>query len=57
MYLFRWIILLALLFCAALFLAFAVTGQSKYKKHGLFALKITLGIGFLFFAVIIFERI
>jgi uncharacterized protein HemY len=57
MYLFRWLILLALLICAALFLGFAITGQAKYKKVGLFSLKITLGVAFLFFAVLIFERL
>mgnify|MGYP003407787654 FL=1 len=57
MYLFRWIILLALLVCAGLFFAFAVTGQNQFKKLGLAALKATLVIGFLFFAVLIFERL
>ncbi len=57
MYLFRWIILLALLVCAGLFFAFAVTGQNQFKKLGLTALKATLVIGFLFFAVLIFERL
>jgi 4-hydroxybenzoate polyprenyltransferase len=57
MYLFRWIMLVSLIFCACLFLAFAVTGDSKFKKIGLTALKATLAIGLLFFAVLIFERI
>jgi hypothetical protein len=57
MYLFRWTILLALMVSAGLFLAFALTGQSKFKKFGLTALKSTLGVAFLFFAVLIFERI
>jgi hypothetical protein len=57
MYLFRWIMLVSLILCACLFLAFAVTGESKFKKIGLTALKATLAIGFLFFAVLIFERI
>ena len=57
MYLFRWIILLALLVSAGLFLVFALTGQEKFKKTGLAALKITLGVAFLFFAVLIFERL
>jgi len=57
MYLFRWIILLALMVSTGLFLAFAMTGQSKFKKLGLTALKATLGVAFLFFAVLIFERI
>jgi hypothetical protein len=57
MYLFRWIMLVSLILCASLFLAFAVTGDSKFKKIGLTALKATLAIGLLFFAVLIFERI
>lgn len=57
MYLFRWIILLALLVSAGLFLVFALTGQEKFKKIGLAVLRITLGVAFLFFAVLIFERL
>lgn len=57
MYLFRWIILLALMASAGLFLGFALTGQEKFKKIGLTTLKITLAIAFLFFAILIFERI
>ena len=57
MYLFRWIMLISLVLCACLFLAFAVTGQSKFKKIGMTALKATLAVGFMFFAVLIFERI
>jgi cytochrome c oxidase subunit IV len=57
MYLFRWIMLIALILCAFLFLAFAVTGQTKFKKLGLTALKATLVVAFLFFAVLIFERL
>jgi len=57
MYLFRWIILLALLISAGLFLVFALTGQEKFKKIGLAVLRITLGVAFLFFAVLIFERL
>jgi hypothetical protein len=49
--------LVSLILCACLFFAFAVTGESKFKKFGLTALKATLAIGFLFFAVLIFERI
>lgn len=57
MYLFRWIMLLALMASAGFFIGFALTGQEKFKKIGLTALKITLGVAFLFFAVLIFERI
>ncbi len=57
MYLFRWVILLSLLICAGLFFAFAMTGQDKFKKLGMTALKATLAVAFLFFAVLIFERL
>jgi hypothetical protein len=57
MYLFRWVMLVSFIFCACLFLAFAVTGQSKFKTIGITALKVTLVVGFLFFAVLIFERL
>ena len=57
MHLFRWIVLLALLVSAGLFLVFALTGQDKYKKLGLTSIKITLSIAFLFFAIIMLERI
>lgn len=57
MYLFRWIMLLSLILCACLFFAFAITGQSKFKKYGLTALKASLAMAFIFFAVLIFDRI
>ncbi len=57
MYLFRWIILLALLICAGLFFAFAMTGKDQFKKLGLTALKSTLVVAFIFFAVLVFERL
>lgn len=57
MYLFRWIVLVALIICASLFFAFALTGQPKYKRYGLTAIKATLGVAFVFFAVVIFERL
>jgi putative effector of murein hydrolase len=57
MYLFRWIVLVSLIICACLFFAFAITGQSKFKKYGLTAIKATLGVAFVFFAVLIFERL
>jgi hypothetical protein len=34
-----------------------VTGQSKFKKIGLTALKSTLVVALLFFVILIFERI
>ena len=57
MYFFRWIILFALLMSAGLFFAFAMTGKDKFKKLGMAALKATLVVAFLFFAVLIFERL
>ncbi|MEN9982263.1 MAG: hypothetical protein RI918_232 [Pseudomonadota bacterium] len=57
MYLFRWIILVSLIICACLFFAFAITGQSKFKKYGLTAIKATLAVAFIFFAILIFERL
>ncbi|MEN9670899.1 MAG: hypothetical protein RL535_712 [Pseudomonadota bacterium] len=57
MYLFRWIILVSLILCACLFFAFAITGQPKFKKYGLTAIKTTLAVAFVFFAVVIFERL
>lgn len=57
MLLFRWVMLMSLLTCAGLFVAYAFTGLQKYKKIGLTALKITLGISFVFFAVLILQRI
>jgi hypothetical protein len=57
MYLFRWIILVSLIFCACLFFAFAITGQPKFKKYGLTAIKTTLAVAFVFFAIVIFERL
>lgn len=57
MLLLRWVMLISLLACAGLFVVYAFTGQQKYKKIGLTALKITLGIAFVFFAVLILQRI
>ncbi len=57
MYLFRWIVLVSLIICACLFFAFAITGQSKFKNYGLTAIKATLVVAFIFFAILIFERL
>ena len=57
MLVFRWIMLLALVSCAVLFVVFAFTGNDQYKKHGLNLLKFTLAILFVFFGVLIFQRI
>jgi hypothetical protein len=57
MLVFRWIMLLSMVLCAALFVLFAFTGNNQYKKHGLNLLKFTLAILFVFFGVLIFQRI
>jgi 4-hydroxybenzoate polyprenyltransferase len=57
MLLFRWVMLLSLLSCAGLFILYAFTGHQKYKKIGLTALKITLLVAFVFFAILILQRI
>ena len=57
MLLFRWVMLISLLTCAGLFVVYAFTGQQKYKKIGLAALKITLGVAFVFFMILILQRI
>lgn len=57
MLLFRWVMLISLLVCVALFVVYAFTGQQKYKKIGLNALKITLSIAFVFFTILILQRI
>lgn len=57
MLLFRWVMLLSLLACAGLFVFYALTGQQKYKKTGLTALKATLLVAFIFFAILILQRI
>ncbi len=53
----RALFLLLLLVCAGLFLAYAITGQARFKRVGLIVLKWTLVAGFGFFAVLIFERL
>lgn len=57
MLLFRWVMLMSLLTCAGLFVVYAFTGQQKFKKIGLAALKITLGVAFVFFTILILQRI
>lgn len=57
MLLFRWVMLLSLLACAGLFVVYAFTGHPKYKKMGLTVLKATLLVAFLFFAILIVQRL
>jgi hypothetical protein len=53
----RWIILLPLIAAAVSFLLFAVTGQARFKRLGLVVLKWTLAAAFVFFAVLIVDRL
>ncbi len=57
MLVFRWAMLLLLLASAVCFAFYAGTGQPRFKRFGLVTLKWTLAAGFLFFAVLILERI
>jgi hypothetical protein len=57
MLVFRWVMLLLLLACAVSFAFYAGTGQKRFRDIGLRVLKWTLAAGFLFFAVLILERV
>ena len=57
MLLFRWVMLLSLLLCAGLFVLYAFTGQQRYKEIGLRALKLTILVALVFFAILILQRI
>ena len=54
---FRWLILIFLVSAGVLFALFAITGQQRFKHYGLRILKWTLVAAFIFFAVLIAERI
>lgn len=53
----RWLLLALLLGSAVSFLFYALTSQERYKRYGLVTLKWTLIAGFIFFVVLIVERI
>ncbi|MES2634118.1 MAG: hypothetical protein V4669_14185 [Pseudomonadota bacterium] len=53
----RWVVLLLLLGAAVSFAFYAGTGQVRFKTLGLRILRWTLAAAFLFFAVLILERI
>ena len=53
----RWLLLALLLGAAVSFLFYALTGQERFKRYGLVTLKWTLIAGFIFFVVLIVERI
>ena len=57
MLVFRWIILVSMFACAALLMLYAFTANEQFKKYGLYLLKISLFIVFIFFAVVIIQRI
>lgn len=57
MLVFRWIATLLLLMAAVSFAFYAGTGQARYKRFGLVILKWTLIAAFVFFAVLIVQRI
>ena len=53
----RWVLLLLLLASAVSFAFYAGTGQKRFRDIGLRILKWTLAAAFVFFAVLIFERL
>ena len=57
MLVFRWAMLLLLLASAVSFAFYAGTGQKRFREMGLRILKWTVAAGFLFFAVLILERL
>jgi uncharacterized membrane protein YccC len=57
MLLFRWVILLCLLFSALAFAFYVGTGQPRFKRYGWITLKWTLIAAFCFFTVLILERV
>ena len=57
MLLFRWLLMLMLLAAGVSFAFYVGTGQPRYKRFGLVALKWTLLAAFGFFGVLILERI
>jgi hypothetical protein len=57
MLIFRWAMLLLLLASAVSFAFYAGTGQKRFRDIGLRLLKWTVAAGFVFFAVLILERL
>lgn len=57
MLLFRWVIVLLLLFAGVCFAFYAATNQVRYKRLGWVVLKWTILAALGFFAVLIAERV
>lgn len=57
MLIFRWAVMLLLLAAAVSFAFFAATGQQRYKRFGLVIVKWTVIAAFMFFVVLILERV
>jgi hypothetical protein len=57
MLVFRWLMLLMLVASAVSFAFYAATGQKRFRAIGLKVLRWTLAAGFVFFAVLIAERL
>ena len=57
MLVFRWAMLLLLVAASVAFATYVVTGQKRFREIGLRILKWTLAAGFVFFAVLILERL
>ena len=57
MLLFRWVIVLLLLFAGVCFAFYAATAQPRYKRIGWAVLKWTILAALGFFAVLIAERV
>ena len=53
----RWLVLLLLLVSAGFFAMYVGTGQVQYRRTGLTILKWTLVAAFVFFGVLIVERL
>lgn len=53
----RWLVLLLLVGVALSFVLYAITGKQKYKTHGVRVLQWTLVAAFVFFGVLIVERL
>ena len=53
----RWLIFALLLASLLFFLFFAFTGNTRYKRRGLFILKWTVAAALAFFAVLIVQRV